>query len=270
MGFVKLPHSLLKWGWFSDAPTLRCYIWLLLKAAWCDTEYRNIKLKRGQVLVTYADICEGLNISVQQARTFFDRLERSGIITISYVSKYRVITLVDYEAAENDNSVSTAYQQDNNSIAAGYQQEGGAYTLYNKENNNLKKQGSPRATRAEIQEAPRASRGGSELEKSFERFWSAYPRKAAKQQAFKAWEKLAPDEGLSERIFAALELQKKSDAWTRDGGRYIVYPSKWLDNRRWEDELPPPDPSANAPVPSGSSTFTVDDLKRKIFSKYKN
>ena len=85
MGFVKLPHSLLKWGWFGDAPTLRCYIWLMMKLV--------------------------------------DRPECSGMTTTSYISKFRVITLNDYEAEENNNSVSTIYQQYNNNVPTSYQQE---------------------------------------------------------------------------------------------------------------------------------------------------
>ena len=41
----------------------------------------------------------------------------------------------------------------------------------------------------------------------------------------------------------AVEKQKKTDQWTRDGGQYIPHPATWLNQRRWEDEIP-----VNAPV----------------------
>jgi hypothetical protein len=70
----------------------------------------------------------------------------------------------------------------------------------------------------------------------FDRFWSAYPRKVAKQEALKAWTKLAPDIALEIRILGAVDHQRTWDAWTRDGGKFIPYPATWLNGRRWEDE----------------------------------
>lgn len=72
----------------------------------------------------------------------------------------------------------------------------------------------------------------------FERFWKAYPKKKAKATARKAWAKLNPDMELCRTMSAALEKQKRSDDWLRDGGRYIPYPATWINQRRWEDELP--------------------------------
>lgn len=74
----------------------------------------------------------------------------------------------------------------------------------------------------------------------FERFWSAYPRKVAKPRAFAAWQKLKPTEELLTKILAALEWQRTSEQWTRDGGQFVPHPATWLNARRWEDEKPTP------------------------------
>lgn len=74
---------------------------------------------------------------------------------------------------------------------------------------------------------------------AFDRFWARYPRKQDKAKARRAWSKLSPDRALVDRIMAALEIQRRSESWTREGGRYIPMPSTWLNGRRWEDELPP-------------------------------
>lgn len=72
----------------------------------------------------------------------------------------------------------------------------------------------------------------------FQSFWSAYPRKTAKKPAQAAFMKLKPDEGLLHKMLEALKQQLTTDQWTRDGGQYIPYASTWLNQRRWEDELP--------------------------------
>ncbi len=80
----------------------------------------------------------------------------------------------------------------------------------------------------------------------FSEFWQAYPRKTAKQAALKAWNKLKPDADLQQTILSALEQQKRSVQWQKDGGQFIPYPATWLNGRRWEDmqiqvvQAPPP------------------------------
>lgn len=75
-------------------------------------------------------------------------------------------------------------------------------------------------------------------EDAFGRFWAAYPRHTAKQTAEAAFRKLNPDERLLQIILTAIEKQKASPQWTRDGGQYIPHPATWLNQRRWEDETP--------------------------------
>lgn len=70
----------------------------------------------------------------------------------------------------------------------------------------------------------------------FAEFWSLYPRKEAKANALKAWNKLAPDDLLRTQIVKAIQLQRESQQWQEGGGKYIPYPATWLNGRRWEDE----------------------------------
>jgi hypothetical protein len=68
----------------------------------------------------------------------------------------------------------------------------------------------------------------------FDRFWEAYPLKAARLAARKAWAKLRPDGALLDVLLAALARQKESAQW-REG--VIPHASTWLNGRRWEDEV---------------------------------
>jgi predicted phage replisome organizer len=72
----------------------------------------------------------------------------------------------------------------------------------------------------------------------FSDFWSAYPKKVAKTTAQTAFKKLNPDAAMMETILKALEKQKKSMQWTKDNGQFIPNPSTWLNQKRWEDDIP--------------------------------
>ena len=83
------------------------------------------------------------------------------------------------------------------------------------------------------QEAPKPSA----LERRFNDFWAAYPKKAAKGAALKTWKRLKPSQELTDKMLAVIEEQKKSEQWTTEGGRYIPNPATWLNGERWDDEL---------------------------------
>lgn len=87
----------------------------------------------------------------------------------------------------------------------------------------------------------------------FDQFWAAYPRKQAKEKAWKAWKKLDPDEALCRRMAEALERHRRSQQWQRDGGAYIPYPASWLNGHRWEDETDLPVPPESSMLPEGGT-----------------
>ena len=79
----------------------------------------------------------------------------------------------------------------------------------------------------------------SSADDRFSEFWMAYPRKVAKQAALKAWQKLKPDANTCTAIMTALQAATNSEAWRRDGGRFIPHAATWLNGKRWEDEASP-------------------------------
>jgi hypothetical protein len=81
----------------------------------------------------------------------------------------------------------------------------------------------------------RGAKADEVIAPGFAEFWQSYPRKIAKQNAIKAWNKLAPNEALRTLIHAALESQKRSPQWTKDKGHFVPFPATWLNGRRWED-----------------------------------
>lgn len=72
----------------------------------------------------------------------------------------------------------------------------------------------------------------------FSRFWAMYPRKTAKQNALRAFERLNVTEALLTEMLAALAWQRRCEDWTKEAGKFIPYPATWLNQHRWEDEPP--------------------------------
>jgi len=69
-------------------------------------------------------------------------------------------------------------------------------------------------------------------------FWPLYPRKACKSDARKAWLKIRPQEQkLLDELIAGLGRWRAY--WESEGTetRFICHASRWLNGRRWEDEL---------------------------------
>lgn len=79
--------------------------------------------------------------------------------------------------------------------------------------------------------------GRSAIEVRFAEFWSAYPKKVAKQYALKAWKRLKPDAELHDKIMRAVDAQKRSEQWRRDNGRYIPNPATWLNGGQWDNDI---------------------------------
>ena len=80
-----------------------------------------------------------------------------------------------------------------------------------------------------------ASALSSAIKILFGQFWSAYPKKMAKDAAYRAFAKRKPSEALLATMLTAIERQKHSQQWLEDHGRYIPHPATWLNQARWED-----------------------------------
>lgn len=76
-------------------------------------------------------------------------------------------------------------------------------------------------------------------DENFLLWWSEYPRKEGKSQAFLAWEKAYKIRPKINEMLSTLEWQKKSHAWTKDGGQFIPMPATYINQGRWADERPP-------------------------------
>jgi hypothetical protein len=98
----------------------------------------------------------------------------------------------------------------------------------------------------------------------FERFWTIYPKKCNKQEAANAWKRLSPSQALVEKIITSVEVTStQNPQWLRDDGRYIPYPSTYLNGRRWEDQL-------SHKQPQSSQLQLIQNYRAQIGDLYVN
>jgi len=74
----------------------------------------------------------------------------------------------------------------------------------------------------------------TDYHEDFKSIWEKYPRKVGKGAAFTSWKKAKPPLTIA---LAAIEAQKLSAQWKRDGGQYIPHLATWLNQKRWQDEV---------------------------------
>ena len=94
----------------------------------------------------------------------------------------------------------------------------------------------------------------------FAKFWNAYPRKVDRKGSERAFLRIKNVGEVFPAIMDALEKQKRSDQWTKDGGAFIPHPKTWINGERWNDEFP-------KEKRSDGDTYDVDDFMRKALDR---
>lgn len=115
---------------------------------------------------------------------------------------------------------------------------------------------------------PIAPKGAKRSDAEFEIFWSAYPTKVGKQPARKAFDKVKVP---VETLVAAIDRQKCSSQWSKDGGQYIPNPATWLNQGRWTDELPersaPPQEKLDDDVVAAIQRMLAEEAEEKALER---
>jgi len=118
--------------------------------------------------------------------------------------------------------------------------------------------------------AKKAKKGNPEADSDFMAFYSAYPRKEARDDAYKAWCDLSDEK--KQQAIAASPLYAKQQSGTEQ--RYIKLPAGWLRSGRFDADFSTPAAGANGNVngyanghanghahPIASDQFGVSDKK---------
>lgn len=101
-GYIKLYRSLLEWEWFSDAKTLKAWMYILMKANWIERRWCGHVIPRGSFVTSRDRLAKELGMTPQNIRTILSRLKKTGEITIKSTNKYTIITICNYDSYQQD------------------------------------------------------------------------------------------------------------------------------------------------------------------------
>jgi phage replication O-like protein O len=84
--------------------------------------------------------------------------------------------------------------------------------------------------------SPSSSKKNKTYTSDFLSFYSAYPRHAGREAAWKAWIKHSGDIPPLDDLIKKINELKKTEDWKKDNGKFIPHPATWINGKRWEDE----------------------------------
>lgn len=107
-GFVVIHRSLLNWGWHSDPATGWLFINLILMASHAPSEWKGIRIERGQLVTGRKSLAEQTGLSERQIRTALEHLKSTGEVAIKATNKFSLITLVNYGKFQDISETATS------------------------------------------------------------------------------------------------------------------------------------------------------------------
>jgi hypothetical protein len=101
-----------------------------------------------------------------------------------------------------------------------------------------------------------------EYSEAFEKFWAAYPRKIAKKNAYREWNRCKVD---LPTALKAIEQQRAKGLFKEE--KFIPYPERWIKNGRWEECETAPQPASKPAGLAGGIAGREDDFWAWVHSK---
>lgn len=105
---------------------------------------------------------------------------------------------------------------------------------------------------------------------TFDALWLLYPKKVARLDAKKAWDRL----NVADRLAAVIGLVAWRQVWLRGEMQFAPHCATWLNGHRWEDELPEvwgANHASHAPaaVPVNGERAAMPDHVKALIAKLK-
>lgn len=105
-GWIKLHRELTHWGWYQDSKTKAVFIHLLLGANHKAGSWQGVEVPRGAIVSGRKSLSLALGLSEQEIRTAIQKLKSTNDITIKATNHYSLITVVNYDSYQGEDTES--------------------------------------------------------------------------------------------------------------------------------------------------------------------
>ena len=104
--FIKVYRKFLEWEWYDNNNVKILFLHCLLKANWKATKWHGITIEPGQFITSLNTLSEETRLTVRQVRVALDHLTMTGEVTSKCQSKYRIITVNNWDCYQGNDKVS--------------------------------------------------------------------------------------------------------------------------------------------------------------------
>lgn len=101
--WISLHRKFKNWKWYKDINTKTLFLHLLLIANYKDNYWKNILVKRGQLITSIEHLATETGLTIQQTRTAIKKLKSTNEITVTTTNKYTVISIEKYGIYQKNN-----------------------------------------------------------------------------------------------------------------------------------------------------------------------
>lgn len=231
-GWIKIHRKFEKWEWRDKPEMVSLFLHMLTQANYEPSKWHGITILRGQCIYGRLKWAETLGISEQRLRTCLERLKSTSEVTIESTSQFSVITIVNYEEYQQDESEPTSES------TSDFQNEQPAINQRSttpKELKNLRKKETPLVPKQEKFELKEPS---SPKPDRFDEFYEIYPpsKSRSKEDARKAWTKATATYSPETIIEAArIYSEQRAAEPEEDRVKFTPMASTWLNKKRFLD-----------------------------------
>lgn len=96
-GWIKIHRQIIDWEWYSDIPTCRLFLHLLLIANHAPKKWQGQTIDKGELITSIGSLSEQTGLTIKQVRTALEKLESTGEIEKKRASKGQRIKVRNYE-----------------------------------------------------------------------------------------------------------------------------------------------------------------------------
>ena len=131
-GFIILHRKIKQWGWYTQIAVKALFIECLIDANHKDSVWNGMMVKRGSFVTSLERLSVETGLSIQQTRTALKKLISTGELTNKSYSKFRIITVKNYDQYQRPNKKS------NKQLTNNQQSTNNQLTTNNNDNNDNK------------------------------------------------------------------------------------------------------------------------------------